>query len=233
MGKLATMSIFELWERTGVVSTSQLTISYRCGDEILDFLKENIYHRNLRSGLKQNISKRLLETFDFPLRSWPLAFFNCSGVELIDLNGSKLNLIEVANVIDLTLNLIDKKSANATEITILSFYYAQVMAIQEALLLQNGLENVVVSTVDSMQGRENDIIILSAVRAKQRQIQQATQLCDNSTLGFIADQRRLCVALSRARKGLFIIGDADHLRTSDSLWATLVDYYENYGMMIH
>ncbi len=174
-----------------------------------------------------------MDTFDFPLPSWPLAFINCPGIELVDLNGSKLNLIEVSKIIDLILTLLYRKSAKTTEITVLSFYYAQVMAIQEALLLENGLENIVVSTVDSMQGRENDIIILSAVRAKQQQIQHTTQLTDNSTLGFITDQRRLCVALSRARKGLFLVGDASHLRNSDSLWATLVDYYDNNGMMLH
>jgi len=49
-----------------------------------------------------------------------------------------------------------------------------------------------VTTVDKYQGQQNDYIILSLVRT--------------ATVGHIRDVRRLVVALSRARLGLYILG---------------------------
>jgi len=45
------------------------------------------------------------------------------------------------------------------------------------------------------QGSEREVVLLSTVRAHTR------------SLGFLADERRMCVALSRARHALFIFGD--------------------------
>jgi len=51
-----------------------------------------------------------------------------------------------------------------------------------------------IATVDKFQGQQNDIIILSLVRTK--------------TVGHLRDVRRLIVAVSRARLGLYIFGRA-------------------------
>ena len=52
--------------------------------------------------------------------------------------------------------------------------------------------NPKVATVDKFQGQQNDIIILSLVRTK--------------TVGHLRDVRRLIVAVSRARLGLYVFG---------------------------
>ena len=52
-----------------------------------------------------------------------------------------------------------------------------------------------VVTVDKYQGQQSDYVILSLVRSK--------------TVGHLRDVRRLVVALSRARLGLYIVGRAD------------------------
>ena len=54
--------------------------------------------------------------------------------------------------------------------------------------------NVRVSTVDSFQGQEKEVIILSCVRAGGR------------TIGFLNDSKRVNVALTRAQHSLFIVG---------------------------
>lgn len=69
---------------------------------------------------------------------------------------------------------------------------------------------VKVHVVDKYQGEENDIILLSLVRSnKQRKV------------GFLKISNRICVALSRAKKGLFCIGNMKMLGTVP-LWSRIL-----------
>ena len=67
-----------------------------------------------------------------------------------------------------------------------------------------------VFTIDSIQGREFDIVVLSFVRSFPN-----VKGCDKK-VGFLDDIRRLNVALSRARKKLILVGDLDTLTRKDA-----------------
>ncbi len=69
----------------------------------------------------------------------------------------------------------------------------------QVALLQAALEGtgVEVDTVDAFQGREADAVLLSCVRSNAE-----------GRLGFLTDLRRMTVALSRARRHLFLVGDS-------------------------
>ena len=58
------------------------------------------------------------------------------------------------------------------------------------------LKNVGVRTVDDYQGEECDVIILSLVRGNNR-----------SNIGFLSNPNRINVALSRAKRGLYLFGN--------------------------
>jgi len=82
-----------------------------------------------------------------------------------------------------------------------------------------------IKVVDNYQGEESDIILLSLVRSNEEGI-----------IGFLKDENRICVALSRAKYGLYIMGNMDNLYKSSDLWKkikqTLVDQ-DSFGKYIY
>ncbi|CAI7878872.1 unnamed protein product [Closterium sp. NIES-53] len=76
-----------------------------------------------------------------------------------------------------------------------------------------------VNTVDAFQGQERDAIILSCVRASTR------------GLGFVADVRRMNVAITRAKRSLWILGNAASLQRSPA-WAALIDDAKQRGCFL-
>ena len=66
---------------------------------------------------------------------------------------------------------------------------------------------VEVRTVDGFQGGERDVVIFSAVRSNA-----------DGRLGFLSDARRANVALTRARAGLVVVGDAGTLSAGRGVW---------------
>jgi superfamily I DNA and/or RNA helicase len=63
---------------------------------------------------------------------------------------------------------------------------------------------------DNYQGEENDIIILSLVRSNT-----------DKSIGFVKTHNRICVALSRARCGLFVIGNMSLFAGVEVMWKNI------------
>ena len=84
------------------------------------------------------------------------------------------------------------------------------VAIFQELRKINVCSGVRVSKVDNFQGEENEIIILSLVRSNEK-----------GDVGFVKVDNRVCVSLSRAKQGLFIVGNLDQLCDSSELWQSI------------
>lgn len=111
-----------------------------------------------------------------------------------------------------TMGKIIKKLSKYKDynIVILTPYAAQVECFKKNV--QNRKKyNILVSTVDSFQGLEADIVLLSLVRSNP-----------SGQIGFLRQPNRVCVALSRARLALYMIGNMDTLqRGNKQLWGAI------------
>jgi superfamily I DNA and/or RNA helicase len=89
---------------------------------------------------------------------------------------------------------------NFPSIGIISPYQLQVRLLRELMptypVLAVHAANITINTIDSFQGQERDIVCLSLVRSNSER-----------TIGFLADIRRMNVAMTRARKKLLLVGD--------------------------
>lgn len=116
--------------------------------------------------------------------------------------------IEEANMIVAFFNYLVLNGIKASKITVLTFYNGQRKRLLTLLrrvpnLVERGPFNVF--TVDSYQGEENDVILLSLVRSNA-----------HGTIGFLENKNRAVVALSRARRGMYIFGNCINLLRSEA-----------------
>jgi len=132
----------------------------------------------------------------------PCAFFDLqNGIEISPTGKSSIcNPREVTYVVNLVKKLM--KRVPKQEIVVITFYSLQVLRIRERLEA-NDIQDVRVETVDSFQGSEATVTILSFVRS-------------NEDVGFVSQPNRLNVAITRAKHGLFMVGSAATLSSSTS-----------------
>jgi len=79
---------------------------------------------------------------------------------------------------------------------------------------------VQVNTVDSFQGREKELIVLSCVRANRE-----------GKCGFLSDPRRANVSLTRARAGVIVVANTRTLAQDDRVWATWLAWAKREGLV--
>ena len=96
------------------------------------------------------------------------------------------------------------------EITTLTPYTGQMFLLRRAFN-EAGIINVCITPVDSYQGEENEIILLSLVRSNAA-----------NKAGFVRDNNRVCVALSRAKQGLYCIGNFSLFQKCSKLWESII-----------
>jgi superfamily I DNA and/or RNA helicase len=114
------------------------------------------------------------------------------------------------------------QGSNQLEVLVIAPYVAQVADLKQQLApWQNKLRNlaITVMSVDAVQGRESDVAIFSVTRSNAR-----------AELGFIGPEywRRVNVALSRARFGLTIVGDAGFIRGTTGALKRVLSYVETH-----
>ncbi|XP_035285223.1 NFX1-type zinc finger-containing protein 1-like [Anguilla anguilla] len=122
---------------------------------------------------------------------------------------SRQNLHE-ATFVKALCNYLMLQGYEPSQITVLTTYSGQLLCLKK-IMPKSTFQGVNLCVVDSYQGEENDIVILSLVRSNKE-----------GKVGFLKIPNRVCVALSRAKKGLFCIGNMTML-SSVPLWSKIIN----------
>ena len=132
-----------------------------------------------------------------------------------------VNIHEASYIVGLCHHLL-KQGYCPHQITVLTMYRGQLLEMRRRMKRAD-FEGVRVAVVDDYQGEENDIILLSLVRSNVER-----------NIGFIKSSNRICVSLSRAKKGLYVIGNFSMLRDKDNtVWPKILISLENKQCLGH
>lgn len=130
---------------------------------------------------------------------------NITPETIID-NYTYINTGEVETVCNLVKECINS-GIDPSQITVLVPYKRQ-------MTLFECIPDVSVKTIDSYQGRDNDVVILSLVRSN-----------DKREIGFLAEIERINVALTRAKRVLFVVGNKALFSSSSKVWKQITDLF--------
>ncbi|CAK85699.1 unnamed protein product (macronuclear) [Paramecium tetraurelia] len=208
----ANISLFERLIKNGL-EYATLRYQRRMKSKFADFIRLIYKDYKDHSSIEEQ-NKIHLEGFNSDL----LFFDHRKSEDKKLYSSSKQNQFEARMIVKMVDYLLKNGHTNQ-QITILTTYVRQALYIQK----ECGNRNIKVQAIDNYQGEENDIILLSLVRSN-----------DEYKLGFVAIDNRVCVALSRARLGLYVFGDFDFIKVTPDvtgLWLKIIDLAEQKGVI--
>ena len=196
-----------------------LNEQYRMSEKLYEFPNMKFYENKMLTKTKILLDKNIMNNFPFP-NGFPILFINVIGEEVIE-NKSYHNSQEVLYVYKCVNELI-KNNVELKDIGVLPFYSAQKQRLYEKFYTKEKYQELKIDSVDGFQGMELDYIILSTVRSNSE-----------GNLGFLKVENRLNVALTRARKGLIIIGNAKCLAKRPGVFRDLIKFYCANGLILN
>ena len=117
------------------------------------------------------------------------------------------------------VRLLDERAPREMSMAVIAMYAEQVERLRQALGRRRFKRPVKIDTVDSFEGREEDMVVISLVRSNER-----------GRIGFLRVPNRLNVAISRAKHLVACIGDSATLRAGEeSMYGELVEAARSTG----
>jgi superfamily I DNA and/or RNA helicase len=195
-----------------IQSVSVLTQQYRMDQPIFDLISLIYQNENITliNEKKSNDNKKSDSVLLVNTRSNSFRELNKGQYR----NDDELHFIERFLNELTTENLKEKLIRENISVGIISYYRKQVNEI-DALINQRkkDLKGIQLrsGSVDRFQGMEFDIVIVSSVR-RRKSINRTNERLENS-IGFMALRNRVNVSLSRARRKLVFLSDADFIHS--------------------
>lgn len=209
-------SLFERMIKLGI-SPIRLQTQYRMHPELSIFSSETFYEGGLQNGVSSLQRKDNTLDFPWPNPAKPLLFWHVIGKEELSASGtSYINKVE-ADIVKRVLETLYQAGLERGKACVITPYKGQRIYLKTLISHQLSAENdfyesIEINSIDSFQGREKDYVIISAVRSS-----------DTSGIGFLNDERRLNVALTRSRNGMIIVGNS-HSLAKGPFWRSLLHH---------
>ena len=196
-----------------------LNEQYRMNKDIMGYSAKVFYDDKLIAH--QSVANQLLFDDDEPISFIDTA--GCSYDEKLD-GTSTTNPEEAAFLIRHLVSLVTTlekihTAQNFPTVAVISPYKQQIQILKalvsEEEILAKYERKIAVNTIDSFQGQERDVVYISLTRSNS-----------DGNIGFLADTRRMNVAMTRAKKKLVVIGDSSTLSKA-KFYADFIGYAEN------
>jgi predicted DNA helicase len=206
----------------GATITRRLDVQYRMHAAIMDFSSAEFYDGTLvADDSVKSHSLAELPGVVTDLTATPFDFIDTAGAsydETQEDDGASRFNREEAELVVRKVEAIRAAGVSARDIAVISPYAAQVRLLREMIdaKVDDG-DAVEVDTVDGFQGREKEAVVISLVRSNA-----------TGEIGFLADTRRMNVALTRARRKLIVIGDSATIG-GHPFYSRFMEYVERIG----
>jgi superfamily I DNA and/or RNA helicase len=197
-----------------------LLVQHRMHASIMRFPSERFYEGRLVAA--PEVAAHRLEQLGVrpdPTRDAPWLFVDAAGrgweEERSDDDPSTRNPGQAERVAAEVKRLV-RRGVRPKDVAVITPYEAQARVLR-GLLVELRREGLEVGTVDGFQGREKEAVVVDLVRSN-----------DRGEVGFLADVRRMNVAITRARRFLLVLGDGATL-ASHSFYAAFLEHAEQDG----
>jgi ATP-dependent RNA/DNA helicase IGHMBP2 len=226
-------TMFERIMVRGLTVSRMLQVQYRMHRDIADWCSNAMYGGKLLSH--DSVKARKLshlphvtnehESYDKEESLLPTTMnatlllvdtAGCDLFESVNGAGSRFNEGEADIVAKHVRNLMDI-GMKPQDIAVITPYNGQVEILRRLLLEE--YPKLEIRSVDGFQGGEREAVVLSLVRSSDR---------GKDGIGFLADKRRLNVAVTRAKRQCTVICDSDTV-SQNSFLKDLVDWMEDHG----
>ncbi|XP_058545926.1 DNA-binding protein SMUBP-2 isoform X3 [Neofelis nebulosa] len=204
----------------GAGAVRTLTVQYRMHRAIMQWASEALYHGRLAAH--PSVAGHLLR--DLPGvaatedTGIPLLLVDTAGCGLFELeeedDQSKGNPGEV-RLVSLHVQALVEAGVRASDIAVITPYNLQVDLLRQSLAHRH--PELEIKSVDGFQGREKEAVVLSFVRSNRK-----------GEVGFLAEDRRINVAVTRARRHVAVVCDSRTVNNHAFL-KTLVDHFTEHG----
>ncbi|XP_026118827.1 DNA-binding protein SMUBP-2 [Carassius auratus] len=197
-----------------------LTTQYRMNSAIMQWASEQMYEGKLiaHPSVEKHLLRDLAGVADVEETRIPLLLIDTAGCGLNEMEDtdeqSKGNQGEV-DIVALHIKALTEAGVHVKDIAIIAPYNLQVDLLRQKL--SHKYAELEIKSVDGFQGREKEAVVLSLVRSNRK-----------GEVGFLAEDRRINVAVTRARRQLVVVCDSQTVRKHDFL-KTLVDYMSEHG----
>jgi len=201
-----------------------LNYQHRMHPNIGEFVSSSFYDSKVKMGSKTHLNRLEMAS---PFNKEVIFFDTSNSKNPFEQNDgfSAMNNTEAETISEIILPKLFENGVNPSNIAIIAPYKSQVANIKNHLNKSScQFKNIDISTLDSFQGKEYDIIIFSFTRsADHSKAPVVNGKPKFSKVGFLDDARRLNVAFSRAKKKLILIGNSK----------TLTDYKSHYDRIFN